>query len=193
MEAIPTFHGGSSTMMRSVALLCTIVALLGLRPAFAQDAEKPDTKLLAYSARFYCSQPQDRTLPGNCSSVECWDTEIALANPGRLAANITIWVVEARPISQDPPPTRSEPAIELTLAPNDAVRIGCGSIDRLLPAEEMLGRARKAQPNGFLRVESDKRINAVATYVYRLTTSTSQGEGAGVGVDVVELKAEGEM
>jgi len=177
-------------MMRSIAVLCTIVASLALRPVLAQDAGGEDFKL-HYSARFFCSQAQDRVLPGDCG--DCWDTEIALANPGRVTANITIWVVEARPISQDPPATRSEPAIELTLAPNDAVRVGCGSIDRLLPAEEMLGRARKAQPNGFLRFESDKRINAVATYVYRVTRSTGEGEAAGVGVEVVELRAESEM
>jgi hypothetical protein len=179
-------------MIRTAALLGTIaVALAGLGTASAQDAE-PSRNLLAYSARFYCTQPQDQTLPGNCNP-NCWDTEIAVANPGRSTAKISIWVVEARPISQDPPPTRSEPGIELTLAPNDAVRLGCGSIDRLLPAEELLGHSRKASPNGFLRLESDRAINAVATYVFRVAQSSSQGEGAGASIDVVELKPESTM
>jgi hypothetical protein len=175
-------------MTNSAAILCAAVTLLSLPPAFAQDPGERNSNPYAYSARFFCSQAQDGPLPGGCEN--CWDTDIALANPGRQAANITIWVVEARPISQDPPPTRSEPAIELILAPNDAVRLGCGSIERLLPAVEMLGRSRKAQPNGFLRLESDRQINAVATYVYRATRASSDGEGTGVSAQVLELKPE---
>ena len=44
-------------------------------------------------------------MPGDCE--HCWDTEIALSNYGRSEANINVWIVEARPISQTVAPTRS--------------------------------------------------------------------------------------
>ena len=174
-------------MLRFIALCCIAG---GLVPALAQEAAEPAGPLYVYSARFFCSEATDLDLPANCE--RCFSTEIGLVNTGRETANVTIWAVEARPIFVDPPPTRSEPAVELELAPNDAVRIGCGSLNRLLPAEEMLGRARKAQPNGFLRFDSDKRIKAVATYVFRTLTQYGEGAGAGVGLEVVEIEPEGE-
>jgi hypothetical protein len=176
-------------MLRSIVVYCIAGASLGLGPAFAQEAE-PAGPLHSYSARFFCSGANDQNLPGNCE--QCFDSEIALTNTGRETASITIWAVEARPIFSDPPPTRSEPAVELELVPNDAVRIGCGSLNRLLPAEEMLGRARKAVPNGFLRFESNKRIKAVATYVFRTVEQRGDGTGAGVSLEVVEIEPDGE-
>ena len=175
-------------MLRLFSVLSIAAVLLGPGQARAQETTEPAGPLYVYSARFFCSQAGDQGLPGNC--MDCWDTDIALANTGRETARITVWTIEARPILADPPPTRSAPAIELELATNDAVRIGCGSIHELLPAEEMLGRARKAQPNGFLRFESDKQIKAVATYVLRTIIQAGEGAGAGVGIEVVEIGPE---
>lgn len=172
-------------MVRPIAFLALFAYLVPV-PLTAQEAAAPARPEHAYSARFFCSFAGDQSLPGNCP--DCWDTEIALSNAGRETANITIWAVEARPIFADPPPTRSEPALDLELAPNDAVRIGCGSIHRLLPAVESLGRSRKAEPNGFLRFDSDRRIKAVATYVFRTTIQNGDGTGAGVGIEVVEIE-----
>lgn len=173
--------------MRLTLLICTLGASLGSLPALAQQEAEPAEPLHAYSARFFCSQPRDHRLPGECGE-SCWDTEIALSNPGRREAAVTIWAVEARPISGSSPPTRSQPEIELVLAPNDAVRLGCGSIDDLLPAQQSLGRNKKAQPNGFLRFESDTRLDAVATYVYRVEEASSDGKSAGVAIEVVQLR-----
>lgn len=159
-------------------------------PAPAQETEAPAAKHHSYSARFFCSEPADRRLPGDCE--RCWDTEIALSNTGRAEANVEIWAVEARPVSENPPPTRSEPSIELLLVPNDAVKLGCGSIDGLLPAEQSLGATRKARPNGFLRFVSDRPLQAVATYVYRIYQGDGDGDGkaAGASIEVVHLTPE---
>lgn len=174
--------------MRLTLSLLALVALLSYRPAAAQEQEAPPAASFSYSARFFCSEPADRRLPGDCE--RCWDTEIALSNTGRAEANIEIWAVEARPISENPPPTRSEPSIELTLVPNDAVKLGCGSIDDLLPAEQSLGRARKARPNGFLRFVSDRPLQAVATYVYRVSEGSGDSKSAGASIEVVHLTPE---
>lgn len=176
-------------MARLTTLVCLLGAYCFLLPATAQEADEARDKLYTYSARFFCSKPRDTLLPGQCGD-SCWDTDIALTNSGRGEVHATIWAVEARPISDDLPPTRSEPSIELVLAPNDAVRLGCGSIDELLPAEQTLGRTKKAQPNGFLRIETDLPLTAVATYQYRVTRSSSDGVGAGVAIEVVQLSAE---
>ncbi len=156
---------------------------------FAQEAESSRPAYI-YSVRFYCTTDGDQGLPGNCR--DCWDTEIGLTNSGREMVNVTVWSVEARPVLSDPPPTRSEPAFELEVAPNDAFRLSCAAIHRLLPAVEMLGRSRKAQPNGFLRFESDRRLKVVATYVFRATVREGDGLGAGVGIDVVEVEPDPE-
>lgn len=157
-------------------------------PAGGQEKEEPPASRFSYSARFFCSEPADRRLPGDCE--RCWDTEIALSNSGHTEANIEIWAVEARPISENPPPTRSEPSIDLLLVPNDAVKLGCGTIDDLLPAEQSLGAARKARPNGFLRFVSDRPLQAVATYVYRVYQSDGDGKAAGASIEVVHLTPE---
>jgi len=102
-------------MIRRLILLHCVSALVTSIPSPAQQDEREPKEGFSYSARFYCSMPRDGLLPGDCGD-NCWDTEIALSNPGRREANATIWAVEARPISQSPPPTRSAPAIELSLA-----------------------------------------------------------------------------
>jgi hypothetical protein len=174
--------------MRLAILLFAITFAIAAKPGAAQEKEQPADEPYSYSARFFCSEPADRRLPGDCE--RCWDTEIALSNTGRSEANIEIWAVEARPISEDPPPTRSEPSIELILVPNDAVKLGCGSIDDLLPAEQSLGAARKARPNGFLRFVSDRPLQAVATYVYRIYQGDGDGKAAGASIEVVHLNPE---
>lgn len=174
--------------MRLTVSLSFIVGLMSCQPAAAQEQEEPPATSFSYSARFFCSEPADRRLPGDCE--RCWDTEIAISNTGRAEANVEIWAVEARPITENPPPTRSEPSIELLLAPNDAVKLGCGSIDRLLPAEQSLGTARKARPNGFLRFVSDRPLQAVATYVYRIYQGDGDGKAAGASIEVVHLAPE---
>jgi hypothetical protein len=171
-------------MLRAIAFL-SLLSLFFPLLALAQEGA-PSRAPYIYSARFYCTTDSDQGLPGNCR--DCWDTEIGLTNSGREMANVTIWSVEARPVLSDPPPTRSEPAIELELAPNDAVRLSCAAINRLLPAVEMLGRSRRAQPNGFLRVESDRRLKAVAVYVFRASVIQGEGSGTGIGIDVVEIE-----
>ena len=174
--------------MRLTVSLLTLTSILSSLPATAQEQDAPPAKTYSYSARFFCSEPADRRLPGDCE--HCWDTEIALSNTGRAEANVEIWAVEARPISETPPPTRSEPSIELLLAPNDAVKLGCGSIDDLLPAEQSLGATRKARPNGFLRFVSDRPLRAVATYVYRIYQGDGDGKSAGASIEVVHLTPE---
>jgi hypothetical protein len=174
--------------MRLTLPLFAIALSVAPWPIPAQEKEAPPPKQYSYSARFYCSEPADRRLPGDCE--RCWDTEIALSNTGPAEANVEIWAVEARPISENPPPTRSEPSIELTLVPNDAVKLGCGSIDDLLPAEQSLGRARKARPNGFLRFVSNRPLQAVATYVYRVSEGVGDSKSAGASIEVVHLTPE---
>lgn len=174
--------------MRLTVPLLTLAGILYCQPAAAQEQEQPPAKTYSYSARFFCSEPADRRLPGDCE--RCWDTEIALSNTGRGEANIEIWAVEARPISENPPPTRSEPSIELLFVPNDAVKLGCGSIHDLLPAEQSLGATRKARPNGFLRLVSDRPLQAVATYVYRIYQADGDGKSAGASIEVVHLAPE---
>jgi hypothetical protein len=174
-------------MRLTLPLFAIAVAIAGW-PASAQEKETPAAKQYSYSARFFCSEPADRRLPGDCE--RCWDTEIALSNTGGIETNVDIWAVEARPISENPPPTRSEPSIELLLAPNDAVKLGCGSIDDLLPAEQSLGHASKARPNGFLRFVSDRPLQAVATYVYRIYLGDGDGKAVGASIEVVHLTPE---
>lgn len=164
------------------------VGAAALTPATShcQDPDGAAPLVTSYLARFYCSDDEPRDLPGGADRR--WDTEVALANQNVGEVALEIWATEARPIFGTPPLAHSESAVELDLAPGDAVRIGCSAIQKLLPTQHQMGSSRRAIPNGFIRINASAELDAVATYVYFVSCRGSDGAAGGASTQLVTLQ-----
>ncbi|MBI1355318.1 MAG: hypothetical protein GC160_13295 [Acidobacteria bacterium] len=133
--------------------------LLGLAAAPAPAAEG-----FLYATKYLCSRATSAPLPyQDCIGDTCFDTEVSLYNLSGESAQLRISAVEAVPPDQSPPQNLGE-ALEITLEPDGAIRLGCGEIDRLALAQKFVRGQRKPIPNGFVRIESSVDVEATVIH-----------------------------
>lgn len=161
-----------------VAVLC----LFGARTLQAQDAPPDLERSLLYSAKFVC---KNVTIPattdiGRAFGPGVYRTVLNLQNLGRGEADLRIRVREAHAIGASP---GASGGIGTVLAPGEAAFLNCRRIQRILGgSEDVMDKI-----DGFIVVESNRRLNAAA--VYTAVTRDPDIANDGITIDVEHIRA----
>jgi len=148
---------------------------------FGQVENVDNTRTFAYSAKYVC---KDAGVPatdaGRAFTPAVYRTVVNLHNLHARPVTIVIRAVEAHNI-KNPVPGASGRR-EKTLAPGQAVFLGCGVI------QEMLGAApdHPEKVDGFLLIASPRRLDAAV--VYTAVNRSPIGPNDGVSIDVERLR-----
>lgn len=162
-----------------LAVLC----LFGAASLRAQDGPPDIERTLLYSAKFVCKNVAvpatteiDRAFgPG------VYRTVLNLQNLGRGGASLRIGVQEATALDAVAPGASG--AVEYVLSQGDAIFVNCRQIQRILGgSEEAMDKI-----DGFIVVESNRRLNAAA--VYTAVTRSPDVENDGITADVEHIRA----
>ena len=149
----------------------------------AQD-EGGATRTLVYSAKFVCKNvtgPNDATEISRAFGPGVYRTVLNLQNLSRNETRISIRVTEAHGL--DSPLPGATGSADRILEPGEAVFVGCAAIHRLLRDTEAAPR----RIDGFITVESTRRLSAAA--VYSAVTRSPDVVNDGITLDVEHLRA----
>ncbi len=172
-------------MIRNIPRSLTLLAL-GLTAVSLTTAQERDgaVRTLVYSAKFICKNvtpAADRREIDRAFGPGVYRTVLNLQNLSRFNARVSIGVTEAHGLDTSAPGASG--SVNRMLAPGEAVFVGCAAIQRLLVDSE----ANPRRIDGFITVESNRRLAAAA--VYSAVTRTPEEPNDGITLDVEHLRA----
>jgi len=174
---------GRKTMKNKILVRALVLGLLSLvsTTLFGQVENVDNTRTFAYSAKYVC---KDAGVPatdaGRAFTPAVYRTVVNLHNLHARPVTIVIRAVEAHQIKNPVPGASGR--IEKTLAPGQAVFLGCRMIQEILGANP----DHPDKIDGFLTVASPRRLDAAA--VYTAVNRSPIDPNDGVSIDVERLR-----
>jgi len=170
-------------MKNKMMVRALVLGLFGVvsTTLFGQVENVDNTRTFAYSAKYVC---KDAGVPatdvGRAFTPAVYRTVLNLHNLHDHPVKILIRAVEAHQIKNPVPGASGR--IEKTLAPGQAVFLGCRAIQEMLQDDP--GHPEKI--DGFLTIASPRRLDAAV--VYTAVNRSPIGPNDGVTIDVERLR-----